>query len=706
MFSPLRPRTRQAVRKANRQARRRTLSLEALEDRRLMAVTGWGSSTGANPGYADPPPMDDNGSAYTDVPSWGSSQPGMEPLGPGENGYVDPGNQDWRGLKKAAESDANFTDSVESPTIGVLPGLPMLNSNPRATHTIYLNFTGGRMTSLWNPTGFPNVDLGKHHAVFDMDGDASRFSDAEADAIYRIWKYVADDYAPFDVNVTTVNNDWNPSMWFDNVLEVPIGGWIPRNEAGEGLYGVAHFNKYGDFGEDAAFVFSDRHKDTAVALYDDAQGAYEFFVKAVAGTAAHETAHAFGLEHQSWFSPEGEMVKEYRPAATTSHGTQAAIMGKSFREDGGPESRNLWAEGLNAKGVWQSDVQVLAARLGLRADDRPDDTYIDMPQLSPGHFYTQGTIGANDGNPNGADVDWFSFFNPGGPVNVRLNSPAGAFGNLHSKIELWNMQTNERVQVSAVEAPVNGFGFLHLPAGQYMLGVTSTGGYGNLGNYELEVGAYGSAGGIKVPGPLGAIVDVSGSAFAMDFGSRFLSTDGMGAARTLIPMMTTAAASDGEEAPLAGDFTGNGQVDGRDFLAWQLNFGATEAAAFEGDATGEGLVDGGDLTTWESEFGSGAPLEVAYYSAPVEGDLDFAPPEAPGDPVSDDEAGDWAPADEFAPEDAPADESSDLPAEPEEWPADDGGEETAGAGEEEPTPDFADGVYGLEDLDAMFAAFA
>ena len=39
--------------------------------------------------------------------------------------------------------------------------------------------------------------------AYDLDGNPSSFSNAELDRIQDIWKLVAEDYAPFDVDVTT-----------------------------------------------------------------------------------------------------------------------------------------------------------------------------------------------------------------------------------------------------------------------------------------------------------------------------------------------------------------------------------------------------------------------------------------------------------------------------------------------------------------------
>jgi hypothetical protein len=61
-------------------------------------------------------------------------------------------------------------------------------------------------------------------------------------------------------------------------------------------------------------------------------------------------------------------------------------------------------------------------------------------------------------------------------------------------------------------------------------------------------------------------------------------------------------------ATVPGDFNFDGDVDGDDFAAWQMNFPkASEATLGEGDADGDGDVDGADFVAWQTNF----PFNVA-----------------------------------------------------------------------------------------------
>ena len=74
-----------------------------------------------------------------------------------------------------------------------------LHSRPTATRKVFLDFDGHRVqSSAWNDATHPVIDV----AAYTMDADAA-FSQAELDVVQEVWARVAEDYAPFDVDVTT-----------------------------------------------------------------------------------------------------------------------------------------------------------------------------------------------------------------------------------------------------------------------------------------------------------------------------------------------------------------------------------------------------------------------------------------------------------------------------------------------------------------------
>jgi hypothetical protein len=61
---------------------------------------------------------------------------------------------------------------------------------------------------------------------------------------------------------------------------------------------------------------------------------------------------------------------------------------------------------------------------------------------------------------------------------------------------------------------------------------------------------------------------------------------------------------------LNGDFDLDGDIDGRDFLIWQRNFGAIGVNKDSGDATGDNDVDGNDLAVWQATYDRSFPPRI------------------------------------------------------------------------------------------------
>ena len=74
------------------------------------------------------------------------------------------------------------------------------------------------------------------------------------------------------------------------------------------------------------------------------------------------------------------------------------------------------------------------------------------------------------------------------------------------------------------------------------------------------------------------------------------------------------------ELPSA-DFDGDGDIDGKDFLAWQRGFG-TGATKSTGDANNDGIVNAADLVIWQNQFDT-APLREIL-AVPEPGSISMA----------------------------------------------------------------------------------
>ena len=90
-----------------------------------------------------------------------------------------------------------LTSSSVMAAASPLAAIPGLNSLVGAAASLYLDFDG-HFEAAWGP------DRNITSPAYDTDGDASTFTDSELASIRRIWEYVAEDFAIFNINVPTV----------------------------------------------------------------------------------------------------------------------------------------------------------------------------------------------------------------------------------------------------------------------------------------------------------------------------------------------------------------------------------------------------------------------------------------------------------------------------------------------------------------------
>src|SRR5262249_9739385 len=140
--------------------------------------------------------------------------------------------------------------------------LPRLNSNQEAAKTIFLDFLGGPLGQDFRYQDAPSggtVNLRTWDVPrFDLDGKTGSFSAAEQAVIKEIWQRVAEDFAPFNVNVTT---DWGGALNDRTMLRVVVGG---RSLTADGMadpYGLSQLDSMSQGGPNVAFVFADSIKE-------------------------------------------------------------------------------------------------------------------------------------------------------------------------------------------------------------------------------------------------------------------------------------------------------------------------------------------------------------------------------------------------------------------------------------------------------------
>jgi hypothetical protein len=364
-------------------------------------------------------------------------------------------------------------DPMSDPrTADQMMGLPLLDSNPGAPVTLYLDFNGNFESDWWNGTPenqrhYSNVST----PVWDVDGNPATFGPDERGMIGRIWARVAEDFAPFNINVSTAYyGEFNDGQ----ALHVAIGGddndWLNRPASG-----VASIGSFSNIAPNVVFVFD----LVPAAGFIDVEGRPLDPEAAMASTISHEAGHAFGLRHHSRWRVDGSLIATYDPG---SSGT-TPIMGYSLASD-----RTTWEHGPTDEGpdTSQDDVEVLASPanvFGLRPDDHGDSDATASPLSGGVSIFSsmtgKGIIG------DFRDWDVFKFNSYGGTIQVNVSSVV--FGpNLIPVADLYSTNgyvpqthTGSSITRSIINATV--------PAGTYFVRVRGFGDYGDMGQYSVSV---------------------------------------------------------------------------------------------------------------------------------------------------------------------------------------------------------------------------
>jgi hypothetical protein len=350
-----------------------------------------------------------------------------------------------------------------------LTSIPPLHSRFGAPVTVYLDFDGHTETQDWPGQRGDGQTGPVVTPVFDTDGDFTTFSDEELRLIEEVWYRTAEDFVPFNVDVTTVD----PGSFnnFESIL-VSIGGngsWL--GNAG----GVAFLNSFNNGLVNTIYTFSD---NLGLGTADHA--------KFLAQTNSHEAGHSFGLQHHSVYDAGGNKTAEYDPG-TPSLGP---IMGAPFQS-----VRETWTVAADSTGAnnIQDDLQVLTRSANQTFQFRQDDhgntfgTATIIPVDTPDITAT-GVIETTN------DIDMFSFETNNGPITLDVkgldvNDVFGLTGltpgtNLDLVMRLYD-DSGALLLTSDPTNSLNASLSTTVSAGTYYVAISNTGEYGALGEYTL-----------------------------------------------------------------------------------------------------------------------------------------------------------------------------------------------------------------------------
>ena len=380
------------------------------------------------------------------------------------------------------ESRTMLTGVTPLSNVAIAGDIPELSSNPESHRKIYLDFDGGIVDSSSLASGLETIHAEPYNSG-RSDG-LLVITESEQAEIERIWNVVSEDFAPFDVDVTTIDPGANyfqddsvdrfPGVRVlvsTNIDSIDVGGTGTQwsFEAG----GEAQVNSWVESPATPAWVFGN------LLAWDE---------RFIANAISHELGHTLGLTHIGAIDENGVEDERYN-----GHGEGetrwAPIMGNGFQGN-----VSQWSKG-EFPGATQTrdELAIIAKSTPFREDD------ISVPvQLIPAE---DGSVALDGLIETPEDVDTFQFtVGVSGAASLTVSPwPLGlAYGrNLDVEIRVIGPDGQETATDSPADSLTGNIELVNLNPGKYTVevdgvGVASTDSnpgysdYGSVGRYSVH----------------------------------------------------------------------------------------------------------------------------------------------------------------------------------------------------------------------------
>lgn len=348
-----------------------------------------------------------------------------------------------------------------NPTAGSIPSSEtfLLHSRPGAQAKIFLNFQGTKVSNTqWNTKyGVQTIDA----TPYSIDSDPA-FSEQEKLEIRATWLSIADDYAPFNIDVTTEIPSQMPSSKYIEVVFTNNADWFNEGPAG----GVAYLY-------DFSWNTSARH--VCFVFAQNLAGSARYMAEA----GAHEAGHTFGLYH--W----GTSTSSYYAGDNSQN--WAPIMGVGYYTKVTTWSRGEYTGALSGSGGAQDDFAQIQSQIGTSLADDADRSLASAKLVSS----SSGQVNQLGVLNSAGDVDVYRIDAGFGDLAFQVK-PSSFNGDADFRVRVLNANGTVLFdQDPSFVASVSST-LYNVSAGTYYVEVTSVG-YGSpfsLGGYSV----YGSMG--------------------------------------------------------------------------------------------------------------------------------------------------------------------------------------------------------------------